>query len=749
MRRPALWRRMTVLPTLLCAFLCGMVWNAASAHSAAITAVLDRPSDFAGGVALNARTVIGAFSRSCPEGRYRFGVSRDRATTWHVDIGEPCDAFHLRPDRYPPFKGRLVLHSSFSGVLIDENLTRKPLPELPVGWSSVGFLSTGSELIAKAARGSLLRLSADESRWETCGSMPGFVEPTTWGSYSNFLWATEAKLIAGRQRVPGGERTWFRSTDGCRSWTQIAAPMPIPNGCEVPDPTDPLAAVHAEAIRVVVACRNGPTYELRDDDGGRWQEVATSTDWPRFLLSASPTRVVIGDEFAHPAIRDTWPDRPRERAPDAGNADQSSAVEWINARFRRPLGIPDLRFDARLATAATNHASYLTMNPADQAAFHGERDGAPGFTGRSSGDRCRAAGYPGSCLEVGFASFDTLQGAVAGWARTPYHGAGFIDRLDVGFGQVGRISVGNESGSHSDLSGFVIDLKAPPNTAEASLRVWPANGTTDVPLSWWGGESPDPLANYGGDRRNIGPVLFIYSFRHPTRISLSGPSGPIPLLLPGGTAAATEVTTDSRPGVSGYVLAPMVAQHLAPLTTYTVTATNPDGRTISNTFTTAAYDPRVQLPRWLTDPDPPSQPSTLPKPMASHGKLTRLTAKPVRFRAGRHVRAKTRKRPGVGTRLTLRLTAPSRVVLTANALRPGRTAGKRCIVGRNKGKKCVRSVRVGKKALGRMMGTKTIKFTGRINGKRLKVGRYRLTATALDIPKSRGRTRSVVITVLR
>jgi hypothetical protein len=122
--------------------------------------------------------------------------------------------------------------------------------------------------------------------------------------------------------------------------------------------------------------------------------------------------------------------------------------------------------------------------------------------------------------------------------------------------------------------------------------------------------------------------------------------------------------------------------------------------------------------------------------------LSELSAKPSTVRLARaHHKARN---------ATLRFTVsePSLVTFTAELAPPGRRSGKHCVPGRRHGKAC----RVYKRIGGSLRfdarpGQNTVTFSGRLGTRRLKPGRYRLTAIAIDAAGNRSNPARVTITV--
>jgi hypothetical protein len=112
---------------------------------------------------------------------------------------------------------------------------------------------------------------------------------------------------------------------------------------------------------------------------------------------------------------------------------------------------------------------------------------------------------------------------------------------EAGFGSSNRASVANLRGDDAFI-GRRFDLDAPLNSREGVVRLWPFDGARSVPITWSGGEEPDPLTGYAGDRNNMGPVLFADA-PSGSSLTLRGPGGPVPLLAPAELAGEVNPVT--------------------------------------------------------------------------------------------------------------------------------------------------------------------------------------------------------------
>src|SRR4029078_6224222 len=103
--------------------------------------------------------------------------------------------------------------------------------------------------------------------------------------------------------------------------------------------------------------------------------------------------------------------------------------------------------------------------------------------------------------------------------------------------------------------------------------------------------------------------------------------------------------------------------------------------------------------------------------------------------AGKKVRKAKGKRKAVGAKLRFTLSEAGALTVRIDALKRGRRNAKgKCVKPSKapKGKRCTRAVRKGSLHKAGVAGANIVKITGRLKGKNLKPGRYRLRLTAKD-----------------
>src|SRR5688572_14145009 len=196
----------------------------------------------------------------------------------------------------------------------------------------------------------------------------------------------------------------------------------------------------------------------------------------------------------------------------------------INA-YRAAAGAPPAALHPALQSAALGQVQYYDLNRGDASlagmGLHQQKSERPGFTGATMGERARNAGYGGGSVTEN-AGFGTIQSAI-GWAvNTVNHRLPLIHPSAV---DMGYAVSGGPSGN-----GFnIIDVGLRRERLPVPLpSVYPGEGATDVPVSWDGGEVPDPAP---GVPRPLGypiTVAFgVYQRVEWLELSLYGPDGAI------------------------------------------------------------------------------------------------------------------------------------------------------------------------------------------------------------------------------
>jgi len=132
--------------------------------------------------------------------------------------------------------------------------------------------------------------------------------------------------------------------------------------------------------------------------------------------------------------------------------------------------------------------------------------------------------------------------------------------------------------------------------------------------------------------------------------------------------------------------------------------------------------------------------------------LSRLKLSPKAFLAARSGASVIAAKTKPGTIVTYRLSASATVRFTVQRVTNGRRSGKRCVRRTSKNRRarsCKRLVPVrGSFSRRRAAGAARFRFTGRLAGKRLSPGRYRVTATPISAGK-KGKPAVAAFTVKR
>ena len=177
---------------------------------------------------------------------------------------------------------------------------------------------------------------------------------------------------------------------------------------------------------------------------------------------------------------------------------QADMLQRLNDH-RFAVGAPTIGADARVNSAAQNHANYSSAN---NYMGHYETSGLPYYTGYSARDRLTAAGWSTAFVsEVATGGSSGTAGVDQLW-DAPYHRLGMMHPNSVSTGW-GYSTVGSRPSTVGD---FVYDFSQRPVSYVRS----PAAGQAGIPTSWSGQESPNPLP--AGTAGPVGyPIMVVYS----------------------------------------------------------------------------------------------------------------------------------------------------------------------------------------------------------------------------------------------
>jgi hypothetical protein len=229
-----------------------------------------------------------------------------------------------------------------------------------------------------------------------------------------------------------------------------------------------------------------------------------------------------------------------------------------------------------------------------------------------------------------------------------------------------------------------------------------------------------------------------------------------------GQVVMAEYSCDDEPGGSGMAGCLGTVGHGQPIDTsvgdhsFTVTATdtasNGTTQTVHYTVKPASDPPAADGPPAADHP-----PTAGPAPPADRAvTLGALGLSPTVFKAARSgasTSAKKQSKAKVGTRVTFNLSERGWVRFTVERKLQGRESGKRCVARRKSNRKktaCARWVKSrGAFTITGETGKNTFTFRGRVGGKSLKPGRYRVNGQATDTTKHRSAIRRTGFVIVR
>ncbi|WP_151736728.1 stalk domain-containing protein [Paenibacillus tengchongensis] len=224
-----------------------------------------------------------------------------------------------------------------------------------------------------------------------------------------------------------------------------------------------------------------------------------------------------------------------------------NALNHLNG-IRSNMGLDPVKLNPFLTKAAENHANYIDSNSEYE---HTEVPGKKGYTGETSSSRMTAVGFNRSGYVTNeVLSFHTssIVEAINTFMDTAYHRAPLVSvsTVEVGLAVSGKNVVGEI---------------ATVSTPKDGVAMYPYNGQTNVPLSFDGFETPNPLEQFGVNRS--GYILSL----NVGGVALNETNSKVSLTSSAGKSLSTFVFGDLG---TLFILSKDI---LSPSTTYTVSIT--------------------------------------------------------------------------------------------------------------------------------------------------------------------------------
>ena len=172
----------------------------------------------------------------------------------------------------------------------------------------------------------------------------------------------------------------------------------------------------------------------------------------------------------------TVSDKAMEELPPPNN-EQKQALNYANI-YRKYLGLKELKFNSSLNAAAMAHSNYMAAN---KTTTHDEFSSRPGFTGITPYNRAAAFGYTGGYVAENVSSGQRdYKEAIDELFLAPYHRLMWVNPFlkDFGYGSKDKY--------------YTFDLGGKKG-GEDQMIIYPLDKQTDVPISWDGNETPNPL----------------------------------------------------------------------------------------------------------------------------------------------------------------------------------------------------------------------------------------------------------------
>jgi hypothetical protein len=182
---------------------------------------------------------------------------------------------------------------------------------------------------------------------------------------------------------------------------------------------------------------------------------------------------------------------------DAGKGTPSEeALIWLN-RFRTEAGLFPVAYDSNVEQAAQGHAFFIAEHRNLYQAgisFHDEIEGKTGFLAKKYWERQAMFKSEGKALGEVIAFQRSTEAAMAQWMESVYHRIPLLDTRAATGAYALQVRGDNAFG--------VLELtqsNSPDEAIEDTKWVsYPVDGSSLVPTSWDGKESPQPMAPPGG-----------------------------------------------------------------------------------------------------------------------------------------------------------------------------------------------------------------------------------------------------------
>lgn len=204
--------------------------------------------------------------------------------------------------------------------------------------------------------------------------------------------------------------------------------------------------------------------------------------------------------------------------PQATGNTATDGFNWFNFR-RRQIGVQAVNRNTVIDTAALGHSIYQRDN---DTITHEQTEGRPSFTGRTAGDRLRAAGYA-LTSNAGFAYGEVISAttdtsgfnAAEDLIAAIYHRFVIFEPM---FKEAGAAAASRSGGLTYFTTNFTV-LGLTGGLAQGNIVHYPVANQTRVPRNFFSdNESPDPVPNANevgypvSVHANITEVIEVQSF---------------------------------------------------------------------------------------------------------------------------------------------------------------------------------------------------------------------------------------------
>ncbi|WP_034428977.1 CAP domain-containing protein, partial [Caldisalinibacter kiritimatiensis] len=170
-------------------------------------------------------------------------------------------------------------------------------------------------------------------------------------------------------------------------------------------------------------------------------------------------------------------------------------VKKVINKYRKIIGLKDVKFNNKLNMAALYHSKYILEN--NEVSHYEYNKESMLYTGEQPWDRTNYFNYTSPVIAENIHTIKSHQQAVVDWMNSVYHRLPLINPVltEIGYGY----------SSDEEKYANVLELGAPTfNGHDEQIIMYPVDGQKHIPLTWRNNEKPNPLRYFNNTKDSTG-----------------------------------------------------------------------------------------------------------------------------------------------------------------------------------------------------------------------------------------------------